>query len=120
MNGAIAELCARMIRPPSNSSMQTTGTIHQSFADQRKLSSSPAMGNFINTLFTAIASLRGRCSLFHHVLSEDQHVDAAPAEGAVRLRRRVDDRLAFEVERGVEDHGHAGRLAERLDQPVIA
>ena len=35
------------------------------------------------------------------------------------LPRAAHDRLVL-VERGVEHHRHAGQLAERLDQPVIA
>ena len=31
----------------------------------------------------------------------------------------IDDRLAFEVERGVEQYGDSGRPAEGLDQPIV-
>src|SRR5262245_37377221 len=113
MNGAMAELWARMMRPPSKRSMKTMGSIHHSLAAHRKPRSSPTMENFMNMLFTASSSL------LHEMLSENQHVHAAPAEGAVGLGGRVDDRLALQIERGVQDSRHAGRLAERLDQPVV-
>src|SRR6267378_2276562 len=51
---------------------------------------------------------------------QDERVELAADEGRVRLARRVDDRLAAQVERGVEEHGHAGCLTEAGDERVIA
>ncbi len=45
MNGAMAELWARMMSPPSSKRTNTIGIIHQSFAAQKKRSSSPAIEN---------------------------------------------------------------------------
>src|SRR5215813_4031406 len=119
MKGAMAELWARMMSPPSKRSMNTIGSIHQSLAAHRKLRSSLTMENFSKTLFTGPASSRGRDSLLHQMFAEDQHVHPAPTEGAVGLSRGVDDRLALQVEGRVQDHRHPGRLAEELDQTVV-
>src|SRR5215471_13416997 len=114
MNGAMAELCAKMITPPRSNRVTTIGIIHQSFTAQKKPSSSPAIENFMNSFFIDPSLL-----LLDHVLAHHQHVHAATAEGAEGLARRVHDRFAPEIERGVEQHGHARRLTEGVDQPPV-
>ncbi len=51
-------------------------------------------------------------------VAEHQQVHPAAHEGAERLRQRIDDWLAAEIERGVEQHRYAGRRTEARDQPV--
>src|SRR5262245_52210239 len=114
MNGATAEPCARMTTPPSTSSPNTIGIIHQSLASHRNPRSSPPMDSFIRKFFITRSS-----SLLDDVLPEDQHVHPTPAERAERFGRSVDDRLALEIERRIEHDGHARGVPERGDQPVV-
>lgn len=60
------------------------------------------------------------CILSDQVIAEDQIIHAAAHEGAVCLRQRVDDRFAFEIEGGVEDHGDARRFAETTNEIVLS
>ena len=52
-------------------------------------------------------------------VAEHQHVHAAAQVAGDGILGRGDDRL-LAVEAGVEQHGHAGEAAERLDQAVVA
>ena len=52
--------------------------------------------------------------------AEHEIVDVRPHEAAIRVLRRADDRLAADVERGVDEHAAAGARLERLDQVVVA
>src|SRR6266511_2078500 len=97
MNGAIAELCAKIIRPPSRRSVSTIGIIHQSFAAQRKLSNSPAIENFMSRFF-----IIPPMSLLNQMLPQHEHIHATTAEGAERLLGRVHNRFASKVERGIQ------------------
>src|SRR6266851_6004229 len=108
----MAELCAKIITPPRSSSVRTNGIIHQSFTAQKKARSSPAIPNFIRRLFIDLSLL-----LLDHVLTHDEDVHAAAAEGAERLGWRVHDRFALEVERSVEQDGRPRRLSEGVNQP---
>lgn len=45
MKGAMAELCARIIRMPNSNSTVIIGTIHQRLFPQKNPSSSPAIPN---------------------------------------------------------------------------
>jgi hypothetical protein len=91
MNGAIAELWAKIMRHPSSSKTHSMGNIHQSFWCQKNAISSAIMGNFASKAFI--------CNLLvlflDHVVAENQHIYAASAKGAIGLGRRIDNRLAF-------------------------
>jgi len=56
MNGAMAELWAKMMIPPRRRSIKIIGIIHQSFIAQRKPRSSPAIENFIMRFFNMRSS----------------------------------------------------------------
>src|SRR5215475_15555576 len=74
----------------------------------------PATGRARTSLTALIASL------LDQVVPEDEEIHPAPAERAVGLGGRVDDRLALQVERCVEDDGDTGGLAEHLDEAMVA
>src|SRR5262249_61936653 len=103
----------KICNPPGGSNIDTRGSTRHTPTAHRSPNSPPATENFARTPLICLSSL------FDDVLAEHEPVHAAPAEGAVRFGRRVHDRLALEVERGVEDHGHAGGRPERLDQAMV-
>src|SRR5213592_1386498 len=118
MNGATAELWASSSRPARARSITTIGIIHQSFAAHRKASNSrmiPSRRPAARIALDIVIVL-----LSHDVVAEDEHVEAAPAEGREGVLRRVDDGLTAQVERGVEEHGHSGGGAEALDEVIVA
>src|SRR5467141_869668 len=100
MNGAMAELWAKMMMQPRSSSVKTIGIIHQSLTVQKNDSNYPAIENFMSRLFIGVSSL------LDWVLAEDEHVYAAAAESAEGLGRCVHDRLTLEVERCIEQNGN--------------
>src|SRR5213595_1656526 len=114
MNGAMTELWPMMMMPRSRS-RETIGIIHQSLASQRNWSSSAAITSRMKNAFMV-----GPFSFFDDVVVEDEDIHPAAAEGAERLRGRIDDWLALEIEGGVQNHGHPGGFPKHLDQAVIA
>ena len=58
--------------------------------------------------------------LEQHEVLEHQRVHVRRHEAAVGVLRRADDRLAADVEAGVDDDRAAGLLLEALEQPVVA
>ena len=78
----------------------------------------PARGSRARGRPPGVAARRGS-SLHHHPVVQHQGVHAAAQEGAERVRRRVHDRLALEVERRVQQNGDSGCIPEALDQPVV-
>src|SRR5262245_59104042 len=58
-----------------------------------------------------------RC-LRHDDVVQDQIIDAGAQKTLKRILRRLDDRLALDVERGVDQHRHAGECFELLQKPV--
>src|SRR2546426_6733693 len=115
MNGAIDELWARMISTPRSRRVPTMGISHQSFTAHRNANSSRAIENLARRVVSIVSP-----SFLDDVVAQDQGVHAAATEGAERLRRGVDDGLPLEVEGGVEQDRHPGRLPKGLDQPMIA
>jgi hypothetical protein len=111
MNGAMAELWAKIMRHPSSSKTNSIGNIHQSFWCQKNAISSAIMGNFDNKAFI--------CNLLvlflDHVVAENQHIDTAAAKGAIGFARCIDNRLAFEIERRIQYNRHASGLANLID-----
>src|SRR5262249_18767910 len=61
-----------------------------------------------------------RLRLLDHALAEHQDIHPALIERVEGFRRGVHDGLALEVEGRIEEHGHARRLAEGLDELVVA
>src|SRR5205085_7428777 len=59
-----------------------------------------------------------RRSLLDEEIPDGHRVEARAVEATDGLVRRADDRLAAHVERGVQDDGYAGELAEVLDHGV--
>ena len=59
-------------------------------------------------------------SLFlHQVAADHQRVHSGTEECAHGIGRRIHDGFAAQVERRVHDHGHAGALAEFIDQVPV-
>jgi hypothetical protein len=111
MNGAMAELWAKIMRHPSSSKTNSMGNIHQSFWCQKNAISSAIMGNFDNKAFIAISLVL----FLNHVVAENQHIYAASAKGAIGFGRCIDDRLAFEIERRIQYDRYASGLANLID-----
>src|SRR5437763_1492042 len=49
---------------------------------------------------------------------KNQRIHVRRQEAAQGILRRTDNRLAADVEAGVDEHGAAGPPIERLDQPI--
>ena len=57
--------------------------------------------------------------LLHQKAAEDEGVHAGTKKGAEGIGGRVHDGFAAKIEGGVHDHGHAGALAEFIDEAVV-
>src|SRR5579885_1140482 len=116
MKGAMAEVCTNTtIRPRMNSS-NSIGVSHHHLVRPKKPSSSEAVeARCPIPLMNFIARSALIALLAHQVISQHQHVDTAARKGTERLGGSVDDGLAAQIERGVQQNRHAGQLAERLD-----
>src|SRR5262245_4116756 len=124
MNGATAELCAKIRSAPNTTRSTRIGVSHHHLFFEKNRSSSPRM-----PIRLATSAMNGICIpscgnaglhwLFNQTFTEHENVQPASDERAERLSRRVDDRFTFEIERRIQHHRHAGRLTECLDQLVI-
>src|SRR6266540_2796249 len=118
MNGAMAELWAKIIKKPKRTRRISIGISHHNFRAQKNCNSSEAMLKRPNTLrMYSIAAPHfiitpGSRRLLHEAMLQDQHIHARSAEGAEGFLRGVHDRLALEIERRVQDHWHPGGLAK--------
>src|SRR5215467_14788697 len=106
MNGAIALDWAKMTSAATSRRASSIGVIHHHLCCQKNVSSSPAIPRratrpSMTRMGLPLGSSRG---LLDDVVAEDEDVHAALHERVERLRRRVDDRLAAQIERGVEHH----------------
>src|SRR5438093_2364115 len=122
MNGATAEPWTRNITNDTRKRTKTSGVSHQILPCQTNASSSRTVETFSPTPPMFMSPSVGDAddlTLFHDESFEHEHVHPAPAERVERFLRRVDDRLALEIEGGVEHERDPGRLAERLDGAVV-
>jgi hypothetical protein len=56
---------------------------------------------------------------FHQIAAEDQRVHARTEKRADGVGGRMDDSLTAEVKGRIHDDGHAGTLAEFVDEAVV-
>src|SRR5256886_12758535 len=122
MNGATAELCAKISSPPTIKSTMIIGVSHHHLFCQKNWSSSPAIANRLTRFWIRrmpAPRLPSSQGLLHDDIPEDEGVHSAVVERSERLEWCVDDRLAPQVEGRVEHEGYTSGLRERLHQTVV-
>src|SRR2546426_5705893 len=105
MNGATAELCAKISSPPTIKSTMIIGVSHHHLFGQKNWSSSPAIANRLTRFWIRrmpAPRLPSSQGLLHDDIPEDEGVHSAVVERSERLEWCVDDRLAPQVEGRVE------------------
>src|ERR1051325_8373312 len=125
MNGAIAELCAKTMRPPNTNSTSSIGVSHHHLLFQKKPNSSPktpvrftnSSKNFIGPF--PLSLLIGQRRLIYQVIAQNKHIHSASSKRLKRFLGSIYDRLALVIKRGIKQKRHAGGLAESLDQSII-
>src|SRR3990172_4226310 len=117
MNGPTPEAEAKIKSNPKSSRTATIGISHHSLRFHRNVRSSPTTPIF--DVILRIKFFIGSASLSNHIVIHIKSVDVTFAKSVQGICGCGNDGFAPQVEAGVQQDWHTGRLTEELDSPVV-
>src|SRR5581483_9447761 len=129
MNGDNTPDAPRMISSPKTNRATIIGISHHSLRAQRKRSSSPAMPSretkslIVPRMPTPLVVLVGLVVMASSLSDQErpysEQIKPTVAEGVPGVGRAAHNRLAAQVERCIEQNGHARRLPKPPDHFIV-